>query len=65
MTFWHQIWSEAFAIGVIGNLVAATIWAIPALRSLHKKLDRQHLQRMAMQVQHHKEIKEKLDGIRN
>lgn len=48
--FWHQIWAMAFVIGIVGNLVASALWAIPALVHLHRKLDRHH--------------KEHLDAIR-
>jgi hypothetical protein len=36
----HQILSVAFAVGVIGNLVASAILGVPALIHIHKKLDR-------------------------
>jgi hypothetical protein len=43
---WHQIWSLAFLIGVVGNLVASALWAFPAILSLHRKLDRHHHEQM-------------------
>lgn len=39
---WHQIWDVAFIVGVIGNLTASILWAVPAIRGLHKKLNRHH-----------------------
>lgn len=45
-SIWHQIWSMAFLVGVIGNLVASLLWAFPALRHLHKKIDRNHAEHM-------------------
>lgn len=46
MTIWHQIWSLAFAVGIVGNLTASALWAIPALFHLHRKLDRNHAEHM-------------------
>lgn len=43
---WHNIWSLAFVVGVMGNLVAAILWAFPALVHLHRKLDRHHREHM-------------------
>lgn len=46
MTLWHDVWSLAFAVGIVGNLVASALWAIPALLHLHRKLDRHHAEHM-------------------
>lgn len=42
MTFWHAVWSQAFLVGVAGNLVASAVWATPTFWQLHRKLDRRH-----------------------
>lgn len=31
---------------VVGNLIASALWAAPTLIHLHRKLDRQHRERM-------------------
>lgn len=59
MRYWHEFWPQvlsiAFAVGTAGNLVAAVIWATPALTQLHRKLDRQHAERMDLARRHHRE----------
>jgi len=55
LRLWHEIWSLAFLIGVIGNLVAALLWAVPAIRRIHIKLDRQHKERLDQQDRQHSE----------
>jgi hypothetical protein len=60
--FWGGIWSIAFLIGVCGNLVAALLWAVPALRRLHKKIDANHLEHINLMKLHHKE---QLNAIRS
>jgi hypothetical protein len=50
--FWHElvplILCVGFAAGVIGNLVASLLWALPALIHLHRKLNRHHNEHMAI-----------------
>lgn len=43
----HQVFSLVFVVGVLGNLVAAIVWAAPALWHLHRKLDRHHRESMS------------------
>jgi hypothetical protein len=43
---WPLIFSISFVAGVIGNLTASAILGIPALISLHRKLDRHHKEHM-------------------
>jgi hypothetical protein len=45
---WGSVWSLAFLVGVIGNLTAALLWAVPALRKLHKKIDANHAEHMRL-----------------
>jgi hypothetical protein len=52
MSIWHQIWSLVFIVGVIGNLTASAILGIPALISLHKKLDRHHAEHLRIMAGH-------------
>ena len=46
MTYWNelhgQIFTIAFAAGILGNLVASLLWAVPAFGHLHRKLNRHH-----------------------
>jgi hypothetical protein len=55
--FWHeltpQVLSVAFLVGVLGNLAAAVLCGTPALWHLHRKLDRQHAERLAQSAVHH------------
>lgn len=57
MRFFHelppQVLSAPFAAGVLGNIVAAVICGTPALWHLHRKLDRQHADRLAQAAVHH------------
>jgi hypothetical protein len=46
LTLWHQIWSLAFLIGVVGNLTASAVLGVPALLQIHRKLDRHHREHM-------------------
>lgn len=59
MRYWHEFWPQvlsiAFVVGTAGNLVAAVIWAAPALVQLHRKLDRQHAERMGLARRQHAE----------
>jgi hypothetical protein len=41
---------------VVGNLIASVLWAAPALLHLHRKLDRQHTERLAQAARHHQAI---------
>lgn len=43
--FWPQVLAVSFAVGVLGNLVASLLWAVPAFTRLHAKLDRHHRER--------------------
>ena len=46
MAVWHQIWSLAFVVGVVGNLTASAILVLPQIRKLHKKIDANHREHM-------------------
>jgi len=39
---------------VLGNLIASAMWAAPALLHLHRKLNRQHAQRLAQAAVYHR-----------
>ena len=58
--FWHSLWLQiatvAFAAGVVGNLTASLIWALPTMAHLHRKLNRQHAERMAQSARHHRRL---------
>lgn len=66
--YWHEFWPQilaiSFAVGVAGNLVASVLWAFPALWHLHRKLNRQHAERMVQAARHHKEQMAALRGDR-
>jgi hypothetical protein len=55
---WHeyqvQIFAVAFVVGILGNVVAALVCGVPALFHLHRKLNRQHSERLAQADQHHR-----------
>lgn len=58
--FWHEFWPQviavSFAVGVAGNLAASLLWALPAFRHLHRKLNRQHRDRMDQAERHHRHL---------
>lgn len=60
MRFFHEltplVLCAAFAAGVIGNLAASLILGTPALWHLHRKLNRQHTERLARADKHHGEV---------
>lgn len=62
--FWHELWPQviavSFLVGVLGNLVASLLWALPAMMHLHRKLDRQHAERLAQAASHHQAV---LDAV--
>jgi len=45
---YHQVFSLAFAIGVLGNLVASAILGVPAFLHLHRKLNQHHREHLAI-----------------
>jgi len=55
--FWGElpplVLSVAFFVGVLGNLTASLLWGLPAFIHLHRKLDRQHRERLAQADAHH------------
>lgn len=57
MKWWTELWPQVLAVsflaGVLGNLAASLLWATPALVHLHRKLDRQHGERLAQAERHH------------
>jgi hypothetical protein len=54
--FWPAVLSVAFLVGVAGNLAASLLWGLPAFIHLHRKLDRQHAERMAQGEQLHRAV---------
>lgn len=48
--FWHelapQVFCVAFIAGVLGNITASALLGIPAVASLHRKLNRHHREAM-------------------
>jgi len=48
MSLWHQIWTTAFVVGVLGNLAASAILGVPAFVHLHRKIDRHHREHLAI-----------------
>lgn len=55
MELFGLVFSVAFVAGVIGNLVAAVIWASPAGLALARKLNRHHAEHVAQAERHHAE----------
>lgn len=60
MKLWHEFWplvfSIAFLVGIIGNLMASLIWGLPAVLHLHRQAERHHGEKMAQADQHHRRI---------
>jgi hypothetical protein len=58
--FWHELWPQvlavSFAAGVLGNLTASALLGTPAVWSLHRKLNRHHAERMALEAAHHETV---------
>ena len=52
MEIWRQVATASFIVGVIGNLCASIIWAVPALIHLHRKLDRHHQEHLQILASH-------------
>jgi hypothetical protein len=57
--FFHELTPQvlcfAFAAGVTGNLVASLILGTPTVWHLHRKLNRQHRERLGQADVHHAE----------
>ena|SRR5215472_1375868 len=53
--FWALVLSVSFVVGVVGNLVAALIWASPAGVGLARKLNRHHAAQLEQAERHHLE----------
>ena len=47
---------------VVGNLIASVIWATPAFIHLHRRLGRQHAERLAQAARHHHEQMKAITG---
>lgn len=54
--FWPQVLAVSFLVGVAGNLTASAILGAPALWHLHRKLNRQHRERLDQASRHHDEM---------
>jgi hypothetical protein len=69
MRYWDEFWplvlSIGFLAGVAGNLAASLLWGLPAFIQLHKKLNRQHDERMRQAERHHKAVLAVLSGRRH
>jgi hypothetical protein len=66
MAYWDELWplvlSIGFLAGVIGNLTASLLWALPAFIHLHRKLNRQHDARMQQAERHHRALVTAISG---
>lgn len=56
---WHQIWSEAFLIGVIGNLTASVVCLVLAVLHLERLMKRHHREHM----EHLRLLHKRIGGI--
>ena len=54
--------SVGFVAGVIGNIVASIIWALPPFVALRRKLIAHHVQALAQAARHHQEVLDQAAG---